>query len=107
IAEVLRTIPALAPAFGGSLGMALDQPSHYRASGLPGLLVPMIAAGAGSVAFRYGLGPILPWAYVLARAAYYIALSRGGTLFWLISFFLVIIALSAAFWLTVTHLIDI
>ena len=97
IAAVLRPIPGLATAFVGSLGMALGQPSFYQAFGLPGLLVAMIAAGAGSVAFHYGLGPILPWAYVLAGAAYYIALSRGGTLFWLIPYLLVIISLPAAF----------
>src|SRR5881396_2190899 len=97
IAALLRPIPAFATVFVGSLGMALGQPSFYQVFGLPGLLVPMIATGAGSVAFHYGLGPILPWAYVLAGAAYYIALSRGGTLFWLIPYLLVIISLPAAF----------
>src|SRR2546426_4758114 len=53
IAPVLRPIPALATAFVGSLGMALRQPSFYQTFGLPRLLVPMIAAGDGSVAFHY------------------------------------------------------
>jgi len=97
IAAVLRPIPALATAFVGSLGMALGQPSFYQVFGLPGLSVPLIATGAGSIAFHYRLGPIVPWAYVLAGAAYYIALSRGGTLFWLIPYLLVIISLPAAF----------
>src|SRR5437762_10362150 len=97
IAAVLRPIPALATAFVGSLGMALGQPSFYQVFGLPGLSVPLIATGAGSIAFHYRLGPIVPWAYVLAGAAYYIALSNGGTLLWLAPYFLVIISLPVIF----------
>jgi len=99
IAALLRPIPALATVFVGSLGMALGQPSFYQVFGLPGLLIPLIAVGAGSVAFHYRLGPLAPWAYVLAGAAYYVAQSKGGTLFWLLPYFLVIVSLPAVFWL--------
>ncbi len=61
IAALLRPIPALATVFVGSLGMALGQPSFYQVFGLPGLLIPLIAVGAGSIAFHYRLGPIVPW----------------------------------------------
>ena len=97
IAALLRPIPAVATVFVGSLGMALGQPSFYQVFGLPGLLIPLIAVGAGSVAFHYRLGPLVPWAYVLAGAAYYVAQSNGGTLFWLVPYFLVIVSLPAVF----------
>src|SRR5213596_3834501 len=97
IAALLRPIPALATVFVGSLGMALGQPSFYQVFGLPGLLIPLVAVGAGSIAFHYRLGPVVPWAYVLAGAVYYIALSKGGTLFWLVPYLLVIVSLPAAF----------
>ena len=97
IAALLRPIPALATVFVGSLGMALGQPSFYQVFGLPGLLVPLIAVGAGSIAFHYRLGPVIPWAYVLVGAVFYLGLSRGGTLFWLVPYFLVIISLPASF----------
>src|SRR6266516_758765 len=64
------------------------QPSFYQVFGLSGLLIPLAAVGAGSIAFHYRLGPIVPWTYVLAGAVYYIALSKGGTLFWLVPFLL-------------------
>src|SRR5712664_1800787 len=99
IAALLRPIPALATVFVGSLGMALGQPSFYQVFGLPGLLIPLVAVGAGSVAFHYRLGPLVPWTYVLAGAgaAYYLASSKGGTLFWLVPYFLVIVSLPLAF----------
>src|SRR3989475_8936272 len=96
-AALLRPIPALATVFVGSLGMALGQPSFYQVFGLPGLLIPLAAVGAGSIAFHYRLGPIVPWAYVLAGAVFYIALSNGGTLFWLVPYVLVIVSLPVAF----------
>src|SRR5213596_1471702 len=97
IAALLRPIPALSTVFVGSLGMALGQPSFYQVFGLPGLLVPLVAVGAGSIAFHYRLGPVVPWAYVLAGAVFYVALSKGGTLFWLVPYLLVIVSLPAAF----------
>src|SRR5437879_11173998 len=100
IAALLRPIPALATVFVGSLGMALGQPSFYQVFGLPGLLIPLIAVGAGSLSFHYRLGPFIPWAYVLTGAVYYITLSKGGTLFWLVPYFLVIVSLHVAFRLT-------
>src|SRR2546428_5926533 len=97
IAALLRPIAALVTVFVGSLGMVLGQPSFYQVFGLPGLLIPLVAVGAGSIAFHYRLGPIVPWAYVLAGAVYYIALSKGGTLFWLVPYFLVIVSLPVTF----------
>jgi hypothetical protein len=97
IAALLRPIPALATVFVGTLGMALGQPSFYQVFGLPGILIPLVAVGAGSIAFHYRVGPLVPWAYVLAGAAYYIALSKSGTLFWLIPYFIVIVSLPEAF----------
>src|SRR6266699_3327980 len=97
IAALLRPVPALATVLVGSLGMALGQPSFYQDFGLPGLLVPLVAVGAGSIAFHDRLGPLVPWAYVLAGAADYIALAEGGTLFWLIPYFFVIGSLPATF----------
>src|SRR5947207_10031366 len=95
IAALLRPIPALATVFVGSLGMALGQPSFYQVFGLPGLLIPLIAVGAGSTAFHYRLGSVVPWVYVLAGAVFYVGLSKGGTLFWLFPYFLVIVSLPA------------
>ncbi len=100
IAALLRPVPALATVFVGSLAMAIGQPSFFQVFGLPGLLIPLIAVGAGSLAFHYRLGPIVAWAYVLSGAAYYIIFSRGATLLWLIPYFLVIFSLPAAFRLT-------
>src|SRR5712664_5000684 len=96
IAALLRPVLATAAALIGSLGMALAQTSLYVAFGLPGLLVPVLAVALGSVAFHYRWGPIAPWAYVLAGAVYYITFSKGGTLFWLAPYTLVIISLPAA-----------
>src|SRR5437899_4557278 len=96
IAAVLRPILAMVTVLVGSLGMALGQPSFYQTFGLAGLLVPILAVALGSIAFHYEWGPIAPWAYVLAGAIYYILFSKGGTLFWLAPYILVIISLPAA-----------
>src|SRR5438445_4120136 len=96
IAAVLRPILAMVTVLVGSLGMALGQPSFYQTFGLPGLLVPILAVALGSIAFHYEWGPIAPWAYVLAGAIYYILFSKGGTLFWLAPYTLVMISLPAA-----------
>ena len=95
IAAVLRPILATVTILVGSLGMALGQPSFYQTFGLPGLLVPLLAVALGSIAFHYEWGPIAPWAYVLAGAIYYILFSKGGTLFWLAPYILVIVSLPA------------
>jgi hypothetical protein len=93
IAALLRPPLALAAVFVGSLVAALGQSSFVAAFGPAGLLIPLIAVGTGSIAFHYRLGPIVPWAYVLAGALYYFTLSNGGTLLWLVPYFLVIVSL--------------
>jgi hypothetical protein len=93
IAALLRPVLAAMTVFIGTLGMALGQPSFYQVFGLPGLLVPVIAVTAGSVGFHYRLGPLVSWAYIAAGAGFYLAFSQGGTLFWLVPYFLAIISL--------------
>ena len=96
IAFLLRPVLATAAALVGSLGSAFTQTSFFHVFGLPGLLIPLLAVTLGSIAFHYEWGPIAPWAYVLAGAVYYIIFSKGGTLFWLAPYTLVIISLPAA-----------
>ena len=93
IAALLRPPLALAAVFIGNLVAALGQSSFVAAFGPAGLLIPLIAVGTGSIAFHYRLGPIVPWAYVVAGAGYYLASSNGGTLLWLVPYFLVIISI--------------
>jgi hypothetical protein len=97
IAALVRPPLAVAAVFVGSLVAALGQSSFVAAFGPLGLLIPLIAVGTGSIAFHYRLGPLIPWAYVLIGAVYYVALSNGGTLFWLAPYFLVIISIPAIF----------
>ncbi len=97
IAALLRPPLALAAVFVGSLVAALGQSSFTFTFGPVGLLIPLIAVAAGSIAFHYRLGPIVPWAYILAGAVYYVALSNGGTLLWLAPYFLAIISLPVIF----------
>jgi hypothetical protein len=59
-------------------------------------LVPLLAVALGSIAFHYEWGAIVPWGYVLAGAVYYIVFSKGGSLFWLAPYILVIASLPAA-----------
>src|SRR5438309_4382930 len=95
IAFLLRPVLATAAALVGSLGSAFIQTSFFHVFGLPGLLIPLLAVALGSIAFHYEWGPIAPWAYVLAGAIYYILFSKGGTLFWLAPYILVIVSLPA------------
>src|SRR6266516_5263875 len=97
LAALLRPPLTLAAVFVGSLVAALGQSSFTFTFGPVGLLIPLIAVAAGSIAFYYRLGPIVPWAYILAGAVYYIALSKGCTLFWLFPYLLVIVSLPVAF----------
>src|SRR5438477_8357065 len=101
IGALLRPPLALAAVFVGSLVAALGQSSFTFTFGPVGLLIPLIAVAAGSIAFHYRLGPIVPWAYILAGAVYYVALSNGGTLLWLAPYLLVIISLPVIF--TIHH----
>ena len=93
IAALLRPLLASAAVFAGSLIAALGQSSFTFVFGPLGLLIPLIAVAAGSIAFHYRLGPVVSWVYVLFGAVYYVALSQGGTLFWLVPYFLVIVSL--------------
>jgi hypothetical protein len=95
IAFLLRPFLATATILAGSFGSAFIQTSFYHTFGLAGLLIPLLAVGLGSIAFHYEWGAIAPWAYVLAGAVYYILFSKGGTLFWLAPYTLVIVSLPA------------
>ena len=95
IAALLRPVLAAVTVFIGTLGMALGQPSFYQVFGLTGLLIPVIAVTAGSIGFHYRLGPLVSWAYIAAGAGFYLAFSQGGTLFWLVPYFLAIVSLPA------------
>jgi len=96
IAFLLRPVLATAAVLVGSFGSAFIQTSFYNVFGLAGLLIPFLAVALGSVAFHYEWGAIAPWAYVLAGAVYYILLSKGGTLVWLVPYILVIVSLPVA-----------
>jgi len=96
IAFLLRPILATAAVLVGSLGSAFIQTGFYHTFGLAGLLIPLLAVALGSIAFHYEWGAIAPWAYVLVGAIYYILFSRGGTLFWLAPYTLVIVSLPTA-----------
>ncbi len=96
IAFLLRPFLAAAAVLVGSLGSAFIQTGFYHTFGLAGLLIPLLAVALGSTAFHYEWGAIAPWAYLLAGAVYYILFSKGGTLFWLAPYTLVIVSLPAA-----------
>ncbi len=95
IAALLRPPLATVTVFVGSLGMALGQASFYQIFGLAGLLIPIVAVATGSLPFHYRLGPIVPWTYVLAGAVFYVLFSKGGTLYWLVPYALVLFSLPA------------
>lgn len=97
IAALLRPAWAAASITAGSLGMALFGTSIYGSFGPLGILVPIIATILGSFAFHYRLGFLLPWAYVLAGSFYYLLFSKGGTLLWLIPYFMVVVSPGALF----------
>ena len=95
IAFLLRPILAMVAVLVGSLGSVFIQTSFYSVFGFAGLLIPLLAVAVGSIAFHYEWGAIVPWGYVLAGAVYYILFSKGGTLFWLGPYILVIASLPA------------
>ena len=97
IAFTLRPVPAAVTILIGSLGMSFLQRGITPVFGFLGILVPVVATVLGSVGFHYRFGPIIPWAYVLAGAVYYLGYSRGGTTFWLIPYIIVVISLPVAF----------
>ena len=97
IAALLRPPLASAAVFVGSLVGALGQSSFTFVFGPLGLLIPLIAVATGSIAFHYRLGPVVACLYVIAGAVYYVVLSGGGTLFWLVPYFLVIVSLPVTF----------
>ena len=96
IAYLLRPALATVTVLVGSLGMALGQPSYYQIFGLIGLLIPVVTALLGSLAFHYRLGPVVPWVFVVVGALFYIGFSQGGTLFWLLPYALVVFSLPLA-----------
>jgi hypothetical protein len=96
IAALLRPVHASIAIVFGSIGAALFETGLFPKFGFFGLLVPVIATILGSVAFHSRLGAVLPWSYVLAGAIYYIVYSKGGTLFWLIPYTIVIVSLPVA-----------
>ena len=97
IAALLRPPLATASIVAGSLGMALLGTSIYGTFGPLGILVPIVATVLGSFAFHYRFGFVLPWAYVFSGAVYYLLFSEGGTIVWLIPYFIVIVSPLAAF----------
>ena len=103
IASLLKPVPASATILVGSLGMAVFQTGTFPAFGIFALLVPIIATILGSFAFHYRYGSVLAWAYVLFGAIYYLTYSRGGTLFWLIPYIVVIVSLPLALTITGTR----
>jgi hypothetical protein len=95
IAFLLRPILATVAVLVGSIGSAFILTGFYSTFGFAGLLIPLLAVALGSIAFHYEWGAIIPWGYVLAGAVYYILFSKGGTLFWLAPYILVIASLPA------------
>ena len=96
VAFLLRPILATVAVLVGSIGSAFIQTGFYSTFGFAGLLIPLLAVALGSIAFHYDWGAIIPWGYVLAGAVYYILFSKGGTLFWLAPYILVIASLPVA-----------
>ncbi len=96
IAALLKPVPATISIVMGAVGMAIFQNGVYPVFGVLGLLVPIIATVLGSLAFHSRLGPVLPWAYVLIGAVYYLTYSKGGTLLWLAPYIIVIVSLPLA-----------
>lgn len=97
MAAILRPLPAAVSVGIGSLGMAVFGTGIYPFFGILSVLVPVIATILGSFGFHYRLGPLVPWAYVVLGALYYLDFSKGGTLLWLIPYAVVIFSLPLAF----------
>src|SRR5437867_11119611 len=96
IAALLKPPQASITIIVGGLAMAVFQTGTFPVFVIFALLVPIIASILGSFAFHYRFGTLLPWAYVLFGAIYYLVYSEGGTLFWLIPYIIVILSLPLA-----------
>lgn len=96
IAALLRPVHASTAVVFGSIGSALFETGLFPKFGFFGLLVPVVATILGSIAFHSRFGALLPWSYVLGGAIYYIVYSKGGTLFWLVPYTIVIVSLPVA-----------
>src|SRR5437867_10651809 len=75
IAAILKPPQAAATILVGSLGMAVFQTGTFHVFGILALLVPIVATVLGSFAFHFRYGSVLPWAYVLFGAIYYLTYS--------------------------------
>ena len=95
-AYLLKPALATAAILVGSLGSIFFQIGFYQVFGVLGILIPILAVLLGSVAFHYRWGPIVPWAYILVGAVYYLGFSKGGTLVWLAPYILAIVSLPGA-----------
>ncbi len=107
IAALLKPTQASVTILVGSLGMAVFQTGTFPVFGIFALLVPIIATVLGSFAFHIRYGSVLAWAYVLFGAVYYLTYSKGGTLFWLIPYIIVMVSLPLALTATGTRSITI
>lgn len=87
IARLVRPVESLVVAIAAPLGLYVFQLSVIPIFGFYGMLIPSIAIVLGSLGFYKS--PLVPAAYVAFGAIWYVLFS-GGTLVWLIPYFLVL-----------------
>lgn len=88
IARMLMPWPALISGWAGALALYVLQLATAPVFGPFSLAIPVSGMVLGSYGFHYRLGSIVPWGYVVFAAVYYLAFS-GGTMIWLVPYFLV------------------